>query len=418
MRTITPASCLKPNKMNVMDVDRYGLALATSSPKAAEAYRAGVDLLLSAYPGAESCFQEAINNDPGFALAHAALARHLQIYARTPEAKNALAVARQRVAGASARERTHVHILGLAIDGQAAKALEALHEHLAAHPRDALAFSLALGAFGLYGFSGRADHDAARLALCRRMARHYGEDWWFLAHLGWSHTEAGVLDAGRRITERALSLRLENAHAAHAYVHYFAESGAGRDGERFVEAWLPGYEPAGALYGHIRWHQALWRLEEGDLETVAAIYRQVLRPSVNPSPPINVLSDAASLLWRMSLVNGGAVNWRELHDYGRQRFPGPAGHFIEWHLAMAAAGAGEPEAANQRLGELGELPPGPVFRSACKALGAFAAGDHAQVVALLEPMTRDFARLGGSGAQRRVFLDTLEAARARRGQAP
>jgi hypothetical protein len=59
-----------------------------------------------------------------------------------------------------------------------------------------------------------------------------------------------------------------------------------------------------------------------------------------------------------------------------------------------------------------------VFRSACKALGAFAAGDHAQVVALLEPMTRDFARLGGSGAQRRVFQDTLEAARARRGQAP
>src|SRR4030095_6156851 len=151
MRTITPASCLKPNKMNVMDVDRYGLALATSSPKAAEAYRAGVDLLLSAYPGAESCFQEAINNDPGFALAHAALARHLQIYARTPEAKNALAVARQRVAGASARERAHVHILGLAIDGQAAKALEALLEHLAAHPRDALAFSLALGGVRLYG---------------------------------------------------------------------------------------------------------------------------------------------------------------------------------------------------------------------------------------------------------------------------
>ena len=395
-----------------MESDRYGLALATSSAKAAAAYRRGVDLLLAAWPGADAGFEEAIDHDPGFALAHAGLARGLQIYGRIPEARNALAVARQRAGGASARERAHVHILGLAIDGQAGKALEALLAHLEAHPRDALVFSLALGAFGLYGFSGRADHDAARLALCRRMARHYDEDWWFLTHLGWSHTEAGVLDAGRRITERALALRRENAHGAHAYVHYFVESNAARDGERFLEDWLPGYEPGGALYGHIRWHQALWRLQEGDIETVAAIYRQVLRPSVNASPPINVISDCASLLWRISLGNAVA-EWREVADYGRERFPGPAGHFIEWHLAMAAAGAGTLASLEQRLGALSEAPPGPVFRAACGAFRAFAAGDYASVVALLEPMAHEFKRMGGSGAQRQVLFDTLEAARER-----
>jgi hypothetical protein len=396
-----------------MEADRYGLALATSSSDAAAAYRAGVDLLLSAYPGAEERFNEAIGHDPGFALAHAGLARHLQIYGRIPEARNALAVARQRVAGASARERTHVHILGLAIDGQAARALEALLAHLEAHPRDALVFSIALGAFGLYGFSGRADHDAARLALCRRMERHYGDDWWFLTHLGWSHTEAGVLATGRRITERALALRRENAHGAHAYVHYFVESNAGRDGERFIEQWLPGYEPGGALYGHLRWHHALWRLEEGDLEAVAAIYRQVLRPSVNASPPINVISDGASLLWRLALDNGAAVDWRELHEYGRERFPAPVGHFIEWHLAMAAAGAGAGQGIEPRLGFLGEPPPGPILGAACRAFAAFSAGDCARVVELLEPVMPELARLGGSGAQRRVLRETLEAARAR-----
>jgi hypothetical protein len=244
------------------------------------------------------------------------------------------------------------------------------------------------------------------------MARHYGEDWWFLTHLGWSHTEAGVLDAGRRITERALALRRENAHAAHAYVHYFVESGAARDGERFLEDWLPGYEPGGALYGHIRWHQALWRLKEGDTETVAAIYRQVLRPSVNASPPINVISDCASLLWRISLGNAVA-EWRELADYGAKRFPAPAGHFIEWHLAMAAAGAGQLAALEQRLGVLPEAPPGHVFRAACSAFKAFAAGDYPAVMALLEPMTQEFKRMGGSGAQRQVLFETLEAARAR-----
>jgi tetratricopeptide (TPR) repeat protein len=396
-----------------MEADRYGLALATSSSDAAAAYRAGVDLLLSAWPGADARFKEAIGHDPGFALAHAGLARHLQIYGRMAEARETIAQARSLVAGATAREKAHVGVVALAIDGQAVKALEALLAHLEANPRDALAFSLALGAFGLYGFSGRADHDAARLALCRRTARHYGEDWWFLTHLGWSHTEAGVLDAGRRITERALALRRENAHGAHAYVHYFVESGSGREGEQFVEDWLPGYEPGGALYGHIRWHQALWRLEQGDAEAVAAIYRHALRPSVNVSPPINVISDCASLLWRVVLENGAGVDWHELHEYGRKRFPGLAGHFIEWHLAMAAAGASDLETLDRRLGALPEMPPGPAFAAACSALRAFAAGDYVKVILLLEPMTPELARLGGSGAQRRVFLETLDAARAR-----
>jgi hypothetical protein len=35
------------------------------------------------------------------------------------------------------------------------------------------------------------------------------------------------------------------------------------------------------------------------------------------------------------------------------------------------------------------------------------------VVALLDPMTPEFKRMGGSGAQRQVLFDTLAAARAR-----
>jgi hypothetical protein len=54
--------------------DRYGLALSTSS-EAAAAYRDGIDLMLSAWPGAEEAFDAAIAADSDFALAHAARAR-------------------------------------------------------------------------------------------------------------------------------------------------------------------------------------------------------------------------------------------------------------------------------------------------------------------------------------------------------
>lgn len=262
-----------------METDRYGLPLSTASREAAAAYRQGVDLILCAYPGAEENLRKAVHHDEGFALA----------------------------AAASARERAHVHILSLLIDGPPGKSLEALLQHLEEFPRDAL--SLALGAFGLYGFSGRADHDAARLALCRKLAPRYGEDWWFLTHLGWSHTEAGRLGAGARITERALNLRRENAHCAHALLHFFAEADEGEDGIEFIDGWLPGYDPRAMLYSHLAWHRALWSLEQGDVDRALETYAQMLRPTQTAAPPIIALSDSASLLWRL-LVFDPRINPR------------------------------------------------------------------------------------------------------------
>ena len=98
-------------------------------------------------------------------------------------------------------------------------------QHLEEFPRDALILSLLLGAFGLYAFSGRADHDAASVAICQRHASHYGEDWWFLTYLGWSHTEAGNAGIGRALTERAITLRPANANAAHGLSHALFEHG-------------------------------------------------------------------------------------------------------------------------------------------------------------------------------------------------
>ena len=192
------------------------------------------------------------------------------------------------VAGALRANAAHVRDPGLADRGPAAPGARGAARASRSLPARRLAAFAALGAFGLYGFSGRADHDAARLALCRKLAPHYGEDWWFLTHLGWSHTEAGKLAAGDRHTQRALELRRENAQAAHALAHFFAEADEGEDGSDFVEDWLPGYDPSAMLYAHIRWHSALWRLDAGDIDGALELYDEVLRPALNQAPPIMV----------------------------------------------------------------------------------------------------------------------------------
>ena len=55
--------------------DRYGLPISTSSEAAAEAYRHGIELMLSSWPGAAQALDLAIGADADFALPYAARAR-------------------------------------------------------------------------------------------------------------------------------------------------------------------------------------------------------------------------------------------------------------------------------------------------------------------------------------------------------
>jgi hypothetical protein len=149
------------------------------------------------------------------------------------------------------------------------------------------------------------------------------------------------------------------------------------------------------------------------MPTSNGIWRSGASRRGTSTPPSTSTAGAWPALWRLWLQDRASDGWQEVHEYGRARFAVPAAHFIEWHLAMAAAGAGEPEAIDARLSALPQPPPGPVFCSACRAFGAFATGDYLGVVSLLEPMTQEFVRMGGSGAQHEVLAATLDAARKR-----
>ena len=397
-----------------MNRDRYELPLTTVSDSAAAFYRDGVDRILSAWYGAGEAFDRAIAEDPAFALAHIARARIHQMNMEVTEARAKAAHARQLAATASERERQHVEIMAAAIEGKPKIALTGAEQHLDRYPRDALVLSLLLGAFGLYAFSGRADHDAARLAICERNAGHYGEDWWFLTYLGWSHTEAGNAGTGRTLTERAMALRVENANAAHGLSHALFEQGDMAAGRRFLSGWLPEHERASFLHGHLSWHVALSALDAGDQDGALGIYEQHIRPPNSPYPPLNVFTDAASLLWRLSLAGKAGLEpyWREVAAYGDRFFPRAGPHFADVHYALVAAATGS-VALETRLAELealeadGRLAPGAAAIGLCRGIRAFAEGDNDNAIRILEPLMPAVVRIGGSHAQRELWEDTL-----------
>lgn len=406
-------------------LDRCGLPLSTGSDLAAAHYREGVDLMLSAWTGSAQALDRAIAADPDFALAHAARARAHTVAAEPAKARAAIEVAEALVKhSGTERERSHVEALALATRGDAKGALERVLAHLETWPRDAFILSMPLGAFGMFAFSGMADHTQAGVDLCERMARHYDEDWWFLTFLGWAHTENANVSHGRRLTEQGFALRPNNAHAVHALAHALFEQGDGREADALISAWLPGYDRAGLLHGHISWHQAVVALEAGDTERAIELYTGGVRPTVSASMPINIISDCASFLWRVDAYGQTAPRplWTELADYAGTVFPNGGFAFVDVHMAMIAAANGDTaglekrvETVSQRLAS-GSFPAGPVVPAICRALPAFAQGDYSRCVALLEPVAGDVVRIGGSHAQREVIEDTLIQAWLRSGE--
>jgi Tfp pilus assembly protein PilF len=407
-----------------MQQDRYELPLTTESDLAASAYRAGIDCILSAWTGASEALDQAIAADPDFGLAYIARARLHQSYAENTKARAMASRARELAAGATRRERQHVEVLAAAVEGRPAEAIAGAENHLEEFPRDALVLASLLGAYGLYAFSGRADHDAARVAICERHARHYGEDWWFLTYLGWSHSEAGNLKHGRFLTERALGLRRQNAHGAHALAHVLFEQGDTSAANSFLGEWLPAYDRRGMLNGHLSWHEALLALESGDTDRALAIYETRIRPIVSAAAPMHVFADGTSLMWRLCLEqkSGLESHWRELANYGEQAFPRAGGHFVDFHYALAAAATENRQALDHRLEELanlhaaGKLVPGDVLIALYRGIQSFAQGNYENAIAVLEPRLADFVRIGGSHAQRELYEDTLIVACLRAGQ--
>ncbi|MGH6680152.1 MAG: tetratricopeptide repeat protein [Bradyrhizobium sp.] len=397
--------------------DRYGNRLSTSSSVARDAYVAGVDQLLSAGRGIDQAFRDAIAADDGFALAHIALARSLQVLGRGRDAKAPLERALQLAPNTTAREQSQIAIFAKILTGQGADALPMIAEHLKHWPRDAMALAPATGVFGLIGFSGRAGREVEQLAMLAPLATHYGDDWWFRTVLAFAEIELDKYDTGLKNIETALRGLARNAHAAHIKAHLFYEKGQREEGLAFLDQWNATYPRDGQLHCHVSWHLAVWSLETGRREQAWTIYRDALHPGGSWGPQINVLTDCASFLARAELAGEPRRPelWSDISRYAAKWFPNSGIAFADMHSALAFAMAGDADA----LARIIESPKGPaadILAPIARGFGGLAKGDWTRVVDELTPVLQAHERLGGSRAQRDLLEYSVTCALLRSGR--
>jgi hypothetical protein len=217
------------------------------------------------------------------------------------------------------------------------------------------------------------------------------------------------------MTERGFEMRRENAHAAHALLHAMFEGGAVAEADALVTQWIPGYDRSGLLHGHIRWHQALGALEHGDAARALKIYAEVLQPSMTHAPPLNAITDGASLLWRLQAYGHAVPDslWAEADTAAQRAFPRSSIPFADVHMALFAAATRNQAALEERLAVIekrvadGKLPAGVVVPTLFRAMSAFAGGDYRGCITQLSPVLDEVVRIGGSHAQRTLVEDTF-----------
>jgi len=394
--------------------DRYGFGLSTASAEARDAYVAGVDLSLSANHGAEDTFRRAIALDDGLAVAHAALARTLQVQHQPAAAKAAAARARELAQGLPQRERSHALALATTVDSGSVAGLAAVKEHLAEYPRDAMVLAPCTGVFGLIGFSGRPGREVELLALLEPLAETYGEDWWFLS----AQVEAGEIDRALATIERSLALNPRSANGAHIRAHVYYEAGERPAGLAYLEEWWKDYPKESLLHCHLSWHIALWRMELGRTQEAWAFFRAHLRPGASTGPPLNTLTDSASFLLRAEMA-GEARDpelWRELSAYAAQWFPSPGIAFADVHGALAHAFAGDSEALARIIGGA-RGSAADIVAPIARSFSAFAREDWTQAATDLAAVMAAHERIGGSRAQRDLIEYALVVCLLRSGRA-
>jgi uncharacterized NAD(P)/FAD-binding protein YdhS len=401
--------------------DPLGLPLSTTA-EAAAAYNAGLERIMRLQAGGEAKLKEAVELDPGFAIAHAALAMLGHEAGADADVPASLAAARAAAREhADDRERSLVDVVGRRVEDVRRSGATALMNHIAQHPRDVLAVSAAVPTIA---FSGVTDLQQEAWELVEGLAPAYGDHWWYISLLAFTRQDQFRFDEAGLLAESALMCEPTSGHAVHAQTHVLYETGRHEPGRAWLDNWVAESGRGASHRAHFSWHAALHELALGDTEAVRQRYYSQLAPPTVTG--VRALIDSASLLWRWRVTT---TDWDEaaggtafpdetapppvecvLEAAGPELVDHPETPFVALHSALALATAGDlPRLHALRTHCLasGELVTRTTVASVCEALLAAGEREWARAADLLTDVLPGLARVGGSAAQREIVEETL-----------
>lgn len=389
---------------------RTGNTLSSTSSEAADLYQEAVDLILGSESGAAETLDSALQLDADFALAAAA---RYYVAQDVGEADPGIyrELAERAALHATDWEREHIDVLIGLID-QPHRTQERARAYLEKMPTDLLVTSKFAGYLFFYGGPGKLE---AVLHLFESVEEALGNDWAYLARLGFAASEAGQRRRGRKLLERALDMRPQSLYSIHGLAHMLHDDGAAEESAKLLRDWLQVYESGarrGQMYGHVQWHLALSEWQIGERDAAMQRYLRFCAPETTTCGPVLTLADCGGFLLRVYLQSGepSALGKDVLNVI--ERVWGMIGHpFIALHVAGLYASADDLAGLERCYKILVGATGGPnrdVSLALVSALRDFVAGNYQRSTQTLASLSKA-ARIGIGGSNvERILVDLIE----------
>lgn len=387
----------------------------------AEAVRL-LDATIDAYAGARSDTRARLDAtlaaDGDFTLAHC-VDGYLRMLASKREGREEArrAVARAREAALrrapSTRELRHADALDAWSRGDMRAASGLWISILREHPLDLLAIKVSQFVLSYLGESdAMRDLLAAVLPFWDATMPGYG---YVLGCCAYALEEAGEYAQAERLGRRAVELNPCDIWAAHAVAHVAEMEGRRREGIAWIADAASHWHGCNNFAFHLRWHEALFRLDLDEHERVLDVYDREVR--ADHSDEYLDIANAVSLLWRLEQTEVDVGDrWRELAERARRHIDDHSLVFVDLHYLIALAATGDTKAVEEFLGSCERFASETATEASVMAdvglplAHAVVAHRHAQfgrVVDLLLPIHDRFRRIGASHAQRDLFEQLL-----------
>lgn len=400
--------------------DKRGLAVTASSQAAVDAFDAGVEEFLGQGREAAVLVARMDELDPDMILGQCLRGYFMRLPSRAHldvKALDCLAKARALAPDGTDRERKHVEALAAWCAGDLRRTNATWEEILVDHPHDILAFRLAHFLHFFIGDLGAMLHSSARImARWSEAVPGYG---FVLGCRAFAHEENGDPTTGEPLGRRAVELNESDIWAGHAVAHCLETLGRRADGITWVTAHADAWRKRGPFANHLWWHRSLHYLELERYDEVLDAFDKEYWPG--PSEDNTDITNASSILMRLRMLGVDVGDrWNSVAEVCAGRLGECLRPFNELHFVMGLAMGGKLEEADGIVANLRNLAEtkagtgataGDVARdvgiAVAEAIVAHARGEHAKVVETMMRVRYKMVPLGGSWAQRDVWIRML-----------
>jgi tetratricopeptide (TPR) repeat protein len=339
-----------------------------------------------------------------------------------PVVTSSLQSARERLDPAKPDSREHhlTEALSAWLTGDPKRAISHIERVIARHPLDAFSVKLSQAIRFMIG-----DAEGMRLSLAR-VVSVYRDQTPFAGYIrgcyAFALEETGAYIEAETMGRNAVALEPRDAWGRHAVAHVLEMTGRAADGKTWLGS-QSSWRHCGNFGFHLFWHRALFHLELGETAEALALYDTAIR--ADQTDDFRDIANAASLLERLEIAGVALGNrWQELADCAERRVGDRQLVFADLHIMLALVNAGRSASASKLADTLisGEgighdaTIARDIAAPAATAILAFHAGNHRAAADLMEGALIDMQQIGGSHAQRDVFMQIYLEALVRSGR--